>query len=136
MPTWGLGLIAITTVYFTPLAYISNREFIDQHLDTANSVVSQQTSQLRDLAAHHTGRATESVMQATKDYTSKAQGFIGGQKSSALAAGSASANGGVNGLKADESVPKQEFPDAPSHEPQASVSSDAAKSEPEAIPAA
>ena len=136
MPTWGLALVAITTVYFAPLVYITNQELIDHHLDTANSVVSQQTSQLRDLAAHHTGRATESVMQATKDYTSKAQEFIGGQKSSAPAAGAANAHGGVNGVRAEEPAIKQEFPDAPSHEPQAPVSSDAIKSEPEAVPAA
>ncbi|KAL9078153.1 MAG: hypothetical protein Q9157_002911 [Trypethelium eluteriae] len=140
MPTWGLGVLAVSTVYFVPLAYISNQEFIDHHLDNAQSVVSQQTNQIRDLAAHHTGRATESVVQATKDYTAKAQEMIGGQKSSAPASEVTDANGGVGTA---EPAIKQEFPHVPSHEPQepnhehqVPVTSEPVNSEPEAVPAA
>ena len=133
MPTWGLTLMTVTTLYFAPLAYITNKEFIDQHVDTATNVVSQQTNQLRDLAAHHTGRATESVVQATKGYTAKAQEMIGGQKSSTPARETTGANGGV---RAEEPATKQEFPDAPSHEPQVPVASESVKSEPEAVPTA
>ncbi|KAL9094122.1 MAG: hypothetical protein Q9165_003537 [Trypethelium subeluteriae] len=140
MPTWGLTVLAVSTVYFIPLAYITNQEFIDHHLDNAQSVVSQQTNQIRDLAAHHTGRATESVVQVTKDYTAKAQEMIGGQKSSAPASEVTGANGGAG---VAEPAVKQEFPNAPSHEPQdfshesqAPVTSEPVKNEPEAIPAA
>ncbi|KAI9690081.1 MAG: hypothetical protein M1820_010020 [Bogoriella megaspora] len=122
VPTWGLALTAITTVYFAPLVYIQNRELIDGHLDNASSVVTQQTSQFRDLAAHHTGRATDSLVQATKGYTAKAQEYMG-QK------GSGSTNGSVAGMDG-HSEAKQDFPSAPSHEPQAPEYSEPLKSEP------
>jgi hypothetical protein len=144
VPSWGLALIGLTTIYFAPLVYIQNREYIDGHLDRAGSVVSEQTSQFRDLAAHHTGRATDQLMQATKGYTAKAQEYMGQRSSTspppAYQAGQT--NGSANGLDGShdssikqESASGQDFPAAPSHEPQAPEYTEPMKTEPQAVPA-
>ncbi len=77
VPLWGLSLISVSAVYLGPLIYINNQELIDQQLDNAYHIVNSQAVQVRDLAAHHTSRATSTAKAYAGDYTSKAQEYIG-----------------------------------------------------------
>lgn len=56
-------------------------------------MVNEQTTQIKDLTSHHTGRATASVKAYAGEYSSLAQGYIGGNKA-ASTNGSASALSG------------------------------------------
>ena len=77
VPLWGLSLISVSAVYLGPLIYINNKELIDQQLDNAYNIINSQAVQVRDLAAHHTSRATSTAKAYAGDYTSKAQEYIG-----------------------------------------------------------
>lgn len=77
VPLWGLSLISVSAVYLSPLIYINNKELIDQQLDNAYHIINSQAVQVRDLAAHHTSRATSTAKAYAGDYTSKAQEYIG-----------------------------------------------------------
>jgi len=77
LPLWGLTLIGDIVLFLAPLVYIKNKEFIDAHLNHAKNIASAQANQVRDLAAQHTGRATENLKTYTSDYTKKAQDLIG-----------------------------------------------------------
>ena len=101
-PAWGLTLLFTTATYFAPLIYISNKDFIDHHLNNAGELIGQQTQQVRSLAAHHSNRAMEASQGALKDYTSKAQDMIGQGKKSAVE------KGYVNREQADNIVGKPE----------------------------
>ena len=57
LPLWGLALIFNTFVFLGPLIYLKNQEFIDAHLNHAKELASAQATQVRDMAAQHTGRA-------------------------------------------------------------------------------
>lgn len=72
----------MTTVYFVPLIYISNKELIDEQLSHASKIVNAQTAQVKDLAAQHTANATESLKAYTGDITKQAQDYIGSAKRS------------------------------------------------------
>jgi hypothetical protein len=75
-------LIATTVLFFAPLVYKSNREFIDEHLRQATHVVSAQTAQLREATQKTTAQYTEVTKQYMGDYTAKAQELIRGRSSS------------------------------------------------------
>ncbi|KAF2403785.1 cell lysis protein-like protein [Trichodelitschia bisporula] len=77
VPLWGLSLIATSTAYLAPLIYLQNKEAIDAHLQNAGHVINQQATQVKDLAAQHTGRATESVRTYASEYSKVAQDYIG-----------------------------------------------------------
>jgi len=81
-PLWGLSLIAISLVYFTPLIYIQNKELIDSQVNQASKIVNAQTQQVRELAATHAGNATESLKGYTSDLSAKAQEAIGSARRS------------------------------------------------------
>lgn len=81
VPFWGLSLIATLVIYLGPLIYLENKELIDGHMENASNIMSQQATQVKDLAGHHTGRATETMKQYTGDYAAKAQEMIGTGKS-------------------------------------------------------
>ncbi|KAB5572739.1 Reticulon-domain-containing protein [Coniochaeta sp. 2T2.1] len=82
VPYWGLSLIATTFLFFAPLVYKSNQEFIDEHLRQATEVVSSQTAQLREATQKTTAQYTEVTKQYMGDYTAKAQELIRGRSSS------------------------------------------------------
>lgn len=76
-----MALIAVTTTYFTPLIYISNREFIDEQITNYQEIINSQTNQLRDMAGERTSHATDLVKQYVGEYSSKAQGYIAHRRS-------------------------------------------------------
>jgi len=77
LPLWGLTLIGDCFLFIAPLVYLKNKEFIDAHLNNAKNIASAQANQVRDLAAQHTGRATENLKTYTNEYTKKAQDIMG-----------------------------------------------------------
>lgn len=83
-PYWGLSLIGVTAIYFLPLAYISNKELIDSHLDNASHVITQQATQVRDLAAQQANQAFEATSSATSQYVNRAQEMMGSAKKTAV----------------------------------------------------
>ncbi|PSK54757.1 Reticulon-like protein 1 [Elsinoe australis] len=143
VPKWGIALIATSVVFFVPLVYIQNRELIDGHLNNASNVINQQATQVRDLAAQHTGRAGEVAKSTMSQYSAKAQDLIGQAKNKTTGTTSsdsttASSNGpastgttstglsseplntsSTNGIKREDfpSAPQESFPAAPSAEP-------------------
>lgn len=113
-PVWGLSLIAVTTIYFVPLIYISEKEIIDEQLDNMSKMVNAQTAQMKDLAAHHTANATESLKAYTGDLSKQAQEYIGSaRRSISPAARRAAAT--ASDLK--NKVTPSDFPSAPKQEP-------------------
>ena len=113
LPFWGLSLLATSITFLGPLVYLQNQQFIDEHINHAGTVINAQATQVRDLAAEHTNRATESVRSYAGEYTQKAQEMIG------------QARGRTTGspdpvVKSTDlpSAPKQApLPNAPHHEP-------------------
>jgi hypothetical protein len=111
-PAWGLALLFTTLIYFVPLVYISNKELIDHHLENASNIVSEQTQQVRDLAAQHTNRALEVSQSTFKDYSAKAQEALGQARGKAgeyaqkaqEAAGQAQQKAGEYGVKAQDAA--------------------------------
>ncbi|CAG8364477.1 unnamed protein product [Penicillium salamii] len=81
VPFWGLAVVAVTTTYFAPLIYISNREIIDEQIANAQEIINAQTNQLCDLAGERTSQATGLMKQYVGEYSSKAQGYIGSRRS-------------------------------------------------------
>ncbi|KAI9761833.1 MAG: hypothetical protein M4579_000773 [Chaenotheca gracillima] len=77
VPLWGLTLIGTSVLYLTPLIYLSNREVIDGHVQSATEVINRQAGQVRDLAGQHTSRAVGTAKQYAGDYSAKAQGYVG-----------------------------------------------------------
>ncbi|KAM3425068.1 Reticulon-like protein [Cercospora zeina] len=77
VPTWGLLLFFTTVLYFAPLIYVTNKELIDEQLGNAQKIVSEQTEQVRSLAAENANKAWQATQSATKEYTAKAQEAIG-----------------------------------------------------------
>jgi hypothetical protein len=74
-------VIAVTTTYFTPLIYISNREIIDEQISNVQEIINSQTNQLKDMAGERTSHATGLMKQYVGEYSSKAQGYIGSRRS-------------------------------------------------------
>ena len=104
MPFWGLTLTGASVVFLTPLVYVTNKEFIDEHLSNANEMVNAQSAQFRDLAGGHMATAGSTLKSYAGDYTTKAQEMVGG------ATGKRSPSSGSTVKAAD-------FPTAPKQEP-------------------
>ena len=104
MPFWGLTLTAASVVFLTPLVYVTNKEFIDEHLSNANEMVSAQSAQFRDLASGHVATAGSTLKNYAGDYTTKAQEMVGS------ATGKRSASSG-------STVKAEDFPKAPKEAP-------------------
>ncbi|KAI4171580.1 MAG: hypothetical protein LQ343_004172 [Gyalolechia ehrenbergii] len=120
-PLWGLSLIAVSLVYLTPLIYMSNKELIDHHVENVTNVVNAQANQVKDLAGHHTSRATETVKAYAGDYTSKAQSYIGSARGSTSPKGpNSKATAGPGSAPAYDA---SDFPHAPKQEPTPGVTS-------------
>jgi hypothetical protein len=114
VPLWGLALIATTVAYLGPLIYIQNKEVIDGHLHRASTMASEQAAQMKNLAAHHTGNAANTVKSYAGEYSSKAQETINQYR----------------GRSASPEVKREDFPAAPAHEP-----APERESAPEGVPA-
>lgn len=136
-------LFFTTLTFFAPLLYISNKQFIDEHLGNAQKIVSDQANQVRGLAAEHTGKAWEASQSAFKEYSSKAQEVIGqgaakAQEAAGQAKQAAVDKGIVSPQTADKVTPEKgvdgnDFPAAPMEEPavpKATTHEDILKEEP------
>jgi hypothetical protein len=95
-----LALISTTVTFLGPLIYIQNKEVIDAQLEQGRNLMNQQATQIRDLAAHHTGNATKSLQTYAGQATSKAQETINSYR----------------GRSASPEVKKEDFPAAPKHD--------------------
>ena len=122
-PLWGLSLIATSLIYLAPLVYMSNKELIDQQLESATNVVNAQATQVKDLAGHHTSRATETVKAYAGDYTSKAQSYIGSARGSTSPTPKGPNSKATSGPGAAPAYSSSDFPHAPKQEPVAGVMS-------------
>ncbi|MCJ1483095.1 hypothetical protein MMC06_003261 [Schaereria dolodes] len=128
VPFWGLSLIAVSVIYLAPLIYITNKELIDHHIENATNVVNSQASQVKELAGHHTARATETVKAYAGDYSAKAQEYIGsarGRSSSPEVSGKSSANTPLKSEPGSPQYHSSDFPHAPKQEPTEGVTSHA-----------
>lgn len=103
VPLWGLTLIATSVAYLGPLIYIQNKEVIDAQLEQAGNMVNQQATQIRDLAAQHTGNAANTLKSYTNEYTHKAQETINQYRGRSAS---------------PEAHKKDDFPAVPKHEPE------------------
>lgn len=121
-PTWGVLLIFTTVTYFAPLLYIQNKEFIDHHLNNAGTIVNDQTSQFRDLAAQHTSRAGEVAKSTVSQYSAKAQELIGQTKSKA-AEPNAPNPANLNPVKEEpeRNITRDDLPSVPTSAPNTST---------------
>lgn len=117
MPAWGLTLFFTTLVYFVPLAYISNKEIIDEHLANAQNLASEQTKQLRGIVAEHTNKTMEMSQSALKEYTAKAQEMIGQGKQAAVDKGVVKQETADKVAPESKPVSNTDFPSAPKEEP-------------------
>ncbi|KAI4284637.1 MAG: hypothetical protein L6R38_001267 [Xanthoria sp. 2 TBL-2021] len=120
-PIWGLSLIAVSLIYLGPLVYTSNKELIDHHLENATNVVNSQATQVKDLAGHHTSRATSAVKGYAGDYTSKAQNYIGSARGKSPTSPSLADSGAKSGPGSAPAYSSSDFPHAPKQEPTAGV---------------
>lgn len=119
LPLWGLSLIAASIAYIVPLIYVNNKEVINQQLQNVSNIVNTQASQVKDLAGHHTTRATETVKAYAGDYSSKAQNYIGGAKARATSpeSTSTSTNAPLKSELGDRpTYTSSDFPHAPKQE--------------------
>ncbi|KAK4543265.1 hypothetical protein LTR36_005815 [Oleoguttula mirabilis] len=109
-PAWGLALLGITSAYFVPLGYITNKEFIDSHLSNAGNIIGQQTQQVRDLASQHTSKAMEASSNTLKTYSARASEMVGQTKQKAVEKNIVSPQTANN---AESTVKGENFPEAP-----------------------
>lgn len=116
MPSWGLALFFTTAIYFVPLAYITNKEFIDEHLNNAQNIASEQANQLRGIVAEHTNKTMEMSQSAIKEYTAKAQEMIGQGKQAAVDKGMVKQET-ADKVAPEKTVSNADFPSAPKEEP-------------------
>ncbi|KAF2725763.1 hypothetical protein K431DRAFT_290272 [Polychaeton citri CBS 116435] len=133
-PAWGLALLGTVVLYLGPLIYIKNRELIDGHLNNANQIVSDQTQQLRSLAAQHSNKALDATKNAAGSYATKAQEMVGHAKRQAVDKGYVSKETAekVPSGGAGSSVQSESFPSAPQTEPAPAVADTAAEIKKEA----
>ena len=72
-----MTLLATCVIFLGPLIYIQNQQLIDSQLEHAGNIISQQTTQIKDLTAQQTSKGFESVKQYTGTYAAKAQEMVG-----------------------------------------------------------
>lgn len=114
VPLWGLAVIAVTTAYFGPLVYISNREIIDEQINNVQAIISSQTDQLKDMAEERTSHATGLMKQYVGEYSSKAQEYIGRRS---VSPEMAKAPTPVKTATSEPLIKTEDFPEAPKVEP-------------------
>ena len=135
VPLWGLTLIGTTVLYFAPLVYIRNKEFIDAQVDHTANVIKQQSNQLREASAQSLTRASETARSYAGEYGTKAQNLIGTAKAKTAetynqaSTFAAEKTGQAKTQTAPSAVNSNDFPSAPKSEPVQ------VPSKPEAVPA-
>lgn len=141
-PKWGLLLLSTAVIYLAPLIYISNKEFIDHHLNNAAEIANQQTAQFRQLASEQTNKAYEATSSATSQYVRQAQEMMGGAKKQAVDQGYVSKETAdkAPGAPVDSQTAHSaasNLPSAPKAEPVAAASpvAEHAEEKKEAVPA-
>lgn len=117
----GLGLMQKSLLILTQLD-MTNKELIDTHLANAQEVVNSQASQVKDLAGHHSARASSTVKQYAGDYSSKAQEYMGKSRSTSGGIGSKATPVSKPG-SASSNYSASDFPHAPKQEPASGVTS-------------
>lgn len=100
---------------------MTNKELIDTHLANAQEVVNSQASQVKDLAGHHSARASSTMKQYAGDYSNKAQEYMG--KSRSTSGGMGSKGGPVSKPGSAPNYSASDFPHAPKQEPTPGVAS-------------
>ena len=123
VPFWGLSLIGASTIYLGPLIYVNNRELIDTHLANAQEIANSQAKQVKDLAGHHTSRASETVKQYAGGYSAKAQEYIGSARGRSQSPEVSSKSAPPSGPGSAPALSSQDFPHAPKQEPVSGVTS-------------
>ncbi|KAJ5662583.1 uncharacterized protein N7477_010199 [Penicillium maclennaniae] len=116
VPLWGLAVIAVTTTYFAPLVYISNRDIIDEQIANLQSIITSQTNQLKDLAGERTSHATDVMKQYVGEYSSKAQEYIG-RRSASPEMSKAAPTPVKTEPVSEPAIKTEDFPEAPKIEP-------------------
>ncbi|KXT01943.1 hypothetical protein AC578_2564 [Pseudocercospora eumusae] len=116
MPAWGFILLSTTVLFFTPLVYITNKELIDEYLGNAQKIASEQVSQVRGLAAEHTGKAWEASQNALKNVSAQASEAIGQGKQAAVDKGIVSPQTAEK-VTPESAVKSDDFPSAPKDHP-------------------
>lgn len=124
LPLWGLSLIGTSVLYLCPLIYIQNKEFIDSNLRNAGVIINQQAHQVKDLAVHHTGKASETVKIKAGEYSHKAQEILGSAKTTIASKAPGSRASSATFKKTDfpdrassAAVQQNDFPVPPQTEP-------------------
>ncbi|WPG99992.1 Hypothetical protein R9X50_00281600 [Acrodontium crateriforme] len=116
MPVWGLTLFFTTLVFFLPLIYTQNKELIDGQIENVSTLVNEQTSQVRELAQHHTNRALDASSKTFKEYSARAQEAMGNAKKAAVDKGVISPSTAEK-ITPETPVKSADFPAAPKAEP-------------------
>lgn len=113
-PAWGVALVFTTVIYFAPLIYLQNKEFIDHHLNNASNVINEQTSQFRDLAAQQASHASEMTKSTVGQLSARAQELMG-QAQDRAAQPDVANPGNLNPAKdePERNISGSDFPSAP-----------------------
>ncbi|KAI9811085.1 MAG: hypothetical protein M1827_005667 [Pycnora praestabilis] len=127
LPLWGLSLIGTSVMYLVPLVYVNNKEVIDNQLQKASEIANSQANQVKDLAGHHTARATETVKAYAGDYSAKAQNYMGSSRGRQVSptftsnqpTKSTPAKSEAESQSTQASYQSSDFPHAPKQEPTA-----------------
>jgi hypothetical protein len=122
---WGLSLIAVTIAYMGPLAYISNREIVDEQIHNAQELLNAQAHHVKGLAEQQTAHAKGLVKQYASDYSAKAQEYIGNRRSASPEATKVPSPVKTEPVSPPSSFQHSDFPEAPRNEPVAESSAEA-----------
>jgi hypothetical protein len=99
LPLWGMALLATSVVFLAPLIYVMNKEVIDSNLEYAGQVVGQQAQQVRDMAGQHAGKGIEVAKSYAGEYAGAASDLLGKSRQKIPVM--------------QNSVKKDDFPEAP-----------------------
>ncbi|WEW62011.1 hypothetical protein PRK78_007511 [Emydomyces testavorans] len=76
LPLWSLALIGVTIAYLGPLLYLSNKEFIDEQINTLQDMINTHAREVKQMAEAHTSQATGIVKQYVGEYRAKAHEYV------------------------------------------------------------
>lgn len=121
VPYWGLALISTSVLFIAPLIYKTNKEFIDEKIETVTRIANEQAEQVKKLAGHHAAKATEATKGALGEYSAKAQGLVANARGRSVSPLSekkeAPKTNGTGETSAETSAYKSEdFPAAPTEQ--------------------
>lgn len=100
------------------MIYKTNKEFIDNQIETVTRIANEQAEQIKQIAGHHAAKATEATKGALGEYSAKAQDMVAnvrGRSVSPLSekkeAPHMNGNGDVSTYKSEDfpEAPKEEF---------------------------